>query len=68
MPSGPRTEPIAGEATDAGAWHERLVELTAHRVPGRRSGSGRPFTFYELEDGSRYVHYGARANPLVSAG
>ena len=23
-------------------------------------------TFYELADGARYVHYGARANPLVS--
>lgn len=22
-------------------------------------------TFYALADGSRYVHYGARANPLV---
>jgi CubicO group peptidase (beta-lactamase class C family) len=25
-------------------------------------------TFYELADGARYVHYGARANPLVEAG
>jgi CubicO group peptidase (beta-lactamase class C family) len=25
-------------------------------------------TFYELADGARYVHYGARANPLVSGG
>jgi CubicO group peptidase (beta-lactamase class C family) len=25
-------------------------------------------TFYELADGTRYVHYGARANPLVAAG
>ena len=39
MPSGPRTEPIAGEATDAGAWRERLVELmAAHRVPGATPG------------------------------
>jgi hypothetical protein len=25
-------------------------------------------TFYELADGARYVHYGARANPFVEAG
>jgi hypothetical protein len=24
-----------------------------------------PVTFYTLADGTRYVHYGARANPLV---
>jgi CubicO group peptidase (beta-lactamase class C family) len=39
MPSGPRTEPTAGEATDAIAWRERLVELmAAHRVPGATLG------------------------------
>ena len=39
MPSGPRTEPTAGEATDAVAWRERLVELmAAHRVPGATLG------------------------------
>ncbi len=39
MPSRPRTEPTAGEATDAAAWRERLVELmAAHRVPGATLG------------------------------
>ena len=39
VPSTPRTEPTAGEATDAGAWRERLVErMAAHRVPGATLG------------------------------
>ena len=37
--------------------------LFALRSPGESAWTA--VTFYELEDGSRYVHYGARANPLV---
>jgi CubicO group peptidase (beta-lactamase class C family) len=39
VPSTPRTRPTRGEATDARAWRERLVErLAAHRVPGATLG------------------------------
>lgn len=40
-------------------------ELFVVRLPGETTWT--PVTFYELENGSRYVHYGARANPLVEA-
>jgi len=36
------------------------------RAPGETTWTA--VTFYALDDGSRYVHYGARANPLVEAG
>jgi CubicO group peptidase (beta-lactamase class C family) len=35
----------------------------AARAPGTATWSA--ITFYALDDGARYVHYGARANPLV---
>ena len=38
----------------------------AMRAPGTATWIA--VTFYALEDGARYVHYGARANPLVAAG
>ena len=38
----------------------------ALRAPGETTWTA--VTFYALDDGSRYVHYGARANPLVEAG
>jgi hypothetical protein len=41
-------------------------ELFVVRLPGETTWT--PVTFYELENGSRYVHYGARANPLVEPG
>jgi CubicO group peptidase (beta-lactamase class C family) len=41
-------------------------DLFVVRQPGETTWT--PVTFYELDDGSRYVHYGARANPLVDAG
>ena len=40
-------------------------DLFVVRQPGETTWT--PVTFYELDDGSRYVHYGARANPLVEA-
>ena len=39
-------------------------DLFVLRPPGAATWT--PVTFYALEDGSRYVHYGARANPLVA--
>ena len=39
-------------------------DVFAIRAPGTTSWI--PVTFYELADGARYVHYGARANPLVT--
>jgi hypothetical protein len=41
-------------------------DLFVVRQPGETTWTA--VTFYELEDGSRYVHYGARANPLVDVG
>ena len=41
-------------------------ELFVVRLPGETTWT--PVTFYELENASRYVHYGARANPLVEPG
>ena len=40
-------------------------DVFAIRPPATTTWSA--ITFYELADGARYVHYGARANPLVSA-
>ena len=37
----------------------------AMRAPGTATWIA--VTFYALEDGARYVHYGARANPLVAS-
>jgi CubicO group peptidase (beta-lactamase class C family) len=39
-------------------------DLFALRAPGETTWT--PVTFYALPDGARYVHYGARANPLVT--
>ena len=49
--------------------HEYVLEpvepdVFAMRAPGTTSWIA--VTFYELADGARYVHYGARANPLVA--
>jgi CubicO group peptidase (beta-lactamase class C family) len=38
-------------------------DLFVLRAPGETTWT--PVTFYALADGARYVHYGARANPLV---
>jgi CubicO group peptidase (beta-lactamase class C family) len=41
-------------------------DLFVVRLPGETTWT--PVTFYALEDGAQYVHYGARANPLVEPG
>lgn len=41
-------------------------DLFVLRAPGETTWT--PVTFYSLDDGTRYVHYGARANPLVAPG
>ena len=41
-------------------------DLFVLRAPGETTWTA--VTFYALDDGSPYVHYGARANPLVGAG
>ena len=40
-------------------------DLFVLRAPGETTWTA--VTFYALDDGARYVHYGARANPLVDA-
>jgi CubicO group peptidase (beta-lactamase class C family) len=40
-------------------------ELFVGRAEGEEDGSWLPFVFFTLDDGSRYVHMGARATPKV---
>ena len=44
--------------------HPVEPDVFAMRPPGASTWTA--VTFYALDDGARYVHYGARANPLVS--
>lgn len=43
--------------------HPVEPDVFAMRPPGASTWTS--VTFYALDDGARYVHYGARANPLV---
>lgn len=44
------------------------VEPGLFVLRGPKETTWTPVRFYELADGARYVHYGARANPLVDPG
>jgi len=60
IPTGATAE-ASGATTEELALHPVEENLFVTQPPGQESWM--PVMFYELPDGSSYVHYGARANP-----